>query len=535
MLNYFRRQSYMTPIGNRRRSRKLQQDSSSTSAPNGAAAAAGNPDYIDLVNLMDFDVQVARVADAQGDLQSLSYDVSDVVSEWMNDSFRSQLEALGYQQVEKTKGDANNNRDETSKEPEAATSAAINYAQFDAVILIQRNPPSSSSSSDGSNGQRLLQKQPQQKDNAAIVTRLQLRQGRLNQQRQLQAAPRLLQKQNVTGDDDAVPVEQTESPSSNATTSTGSSLLTVELKGAAFFSKNATQMAVPDDVIMYVQQGTMRNQSGLLMLLQQSAVVGLGKAVVDVSAYTVAGNDATGNGGSSDTSSTDDNGQLTMIIYIAVGVAVIAFLFLLLAVLWAWRYDRRHRETYLAGGGVGSGRRKGRRDPSTSAESNLSAEQAAKKTSAAATSNNSKNVIGLADPPISEIGGYGRRIPYNHPEANTTSADNIDVSTSLSQYYRSGSGNAAFASASSPATNNNTSTNTGSLPVRRNNSLNQFNDAASVSSMESYGYSLDGYASTAVGHGELPYAGSYGLDMDSMAKDLETDDDEEESMGPRDL
>lgn len=307
-----RRSTMMLPMPQR----QLQQDSA----------------IIDLLDLNDFNVQLARVDDEPVATSALI----DLVTEWMNDNYQAQLRQLGYTNI---------------------------YAAFDTVILLDRKQ-----------GERLL---------------------------------------------NSVQVGE---------------LYTAQYKGAALFTRNATQQSVPQDVVGFIQETTLTNKTGLLELLQLSPAAGLGSLVVDLNAAVA-----------EPTAGSSSGTSLEAIIIIAVVVAAVAFLFLLLAIFWAWRYDRRNREAYL----VKSERRV---DPTGS---NSTMEDTKKKPAA----------------PMSEIGGDSIMGGGIYPE----SVISEDISTSLSQYYRSGLGSS-------------------SAFVGRSSRMDHLNDAASVSSMESYGYSLDGYA-----------------------------------------
>ena len=95
-----------------------------------------------------------------------------------------------------------------------------------------------------------------------------------------------------------------------------------------------------------------------------------------------------------------------------------------------------------------------------------------------------------------------------------------DISTSLTAYYRSGMAGYQSRGARA-ATNPTTSTNTG---------LRDINDTASVSSMDSYGYSLDGYAPSL---GPAPQGYPVGP-FNGMIKDPDTDYSEDEANSYKD-
>jgi hypothetical protein len=365
-------------------------NSNNTSSP---PAPAGG--LIDLVDLLDFNVQLTHSDNAARD----NFALMDVVTAWMNDSFKQQLEKLQY-------------------------TTAKGYAAFDTVILLERKQRMLLESMSGNGGS--------------------------------------LRGQSAT-------------TSSSSTTSTTSTTLsrslqaqlttTALLKGAALFTKNATQQAVPMDVVQFLETVCLTNKTGLLSLLQNSSMTG----IVDDSAYVQATSNS-GAGGNGNAPAAAAIGSMQVIIIIAVVVAVVALAFLVLAGLWAWRYDRRNREAYLA--------------------NNVPEDKRTDPTGSNSTAK-SKEVPTL---PVQHI------VSANvYPE----SVISEDISTSLSQYYKG------------PY-----STSTSNVMMKRNNSNQHLNDAASVSSMESYGYSLDGYAASI-----MP-----GTVQHSVVRADEEDDDEEENL-----
>lgn len=365
---------------------------------------------MDMVDLQDFNVQLARVNDASSSSVQVS-ELMELITDWMNDSFEHQLSNLKY--------------------------ANGKYASFDTVMVMER------------------------KERRALI-------------RQATHLRRVAE----------------------TTTSTGK-LYTANVKGAALFSRNATQDSVPLDVVHFLQESALTNKSGLLELVQASGAAGLGASVVDLNAFTVATSSGSGSSGSG------GNASLEAIIIIAVAVAAVAFLFLLVAIFWAWRYDRRNRQAYLVNGiagnnGMGGGRhassKETRRSDPTNSQSTI--EEHIRRTSNNGGSGKGHRKGGNRknQAPVSEIGGdsvlegipgTGSGMPSGlYPE----SVISEDISTALSQYYRSG------LSYSHSAVGGGTGGG-GSHPFRSSSSrMDHLNDAASVSSMESYGYSLDGYA-----------------------------------------
>ncbi len=214
-------------------------------------------------------------------------------------------------------------------------------------------------------------------------------------------------------------------------------LYTARMGGHAAFSFSEEQsLPVPVADILEIQRRTLQNRTAMLTLqseLQQSDPDGLGASLVALQSY-LNPNDV---GRSSGQESTDD---LEMVIVIAVGVACAAFLFLILAVIWAWRYDRRNRQAYLNS-------KAGRTGSDTTFD-----DDGVRTTPNSSPRQDFPAVVDAAD---------------HYPDSVITD----DIATSLSLYYQSGMANAMNGQG------------------RRN-----MGDAASVSSMESYGFSLDGYS-----------------------------------------
>jgi hypothetical protein len=160
-------------------------------------------------------------------------------------------------------------------------------------------------------------------------------------------------------------------------------------------------------------------------------------------------------------SGSNSGGGFEIVIIIAIVVASVAFFFLIFAIFWAWRYEKSNRDAYLVNARKGG-----------------SADKIAK-----TGSDNSDDDADGGSPknssPVQEV-DVTHRYPGTVDGETITAAGypasmiSDDISSSLSQYYQSSMGG-------------------GGNPYLRSNA-NHMNDAASVSSMESYGYSLDGYA-----------------------------------------
>lgn len=209
-------------------------------------------------------------------------------------------------------------------------------------------------------------------------------------------------------------------------------------------------LLIPDEtVVAAIQTQAFIQEDGLLEALQAAdPSTGLGDAVTNVRASI----NSSGGGGGGGSSS---NGGLDVIIIVAIAIAGLAFVLLGFALYMAWRHSK---ETERKGHALGSP--EGTGDESDFGEASASGKRA----SAAA-----KAATQPALPTEVEASASGL-----YPE----SVISEDISTSLTAYYQSGMG-------SKRMQNGNGNTN--------NNILN---DAASVSSMESYGYSLDGYTNS---------------------------------------
>jgi hypothetical protein len=219
-------------------------------------------------------------------------------------------------------------------------------------------------------------------------------------------------------------------------------LYTAKFKGAAFFSKAEGQMEVPDVAIADCQQRTLIQNQKLLERLQASDSTGLGDAVVNAQAYV----------NSASTPESDSSGDsLELVIIVAIAIACVAFLFLIFAIFWAWRYDKRNRRAFLAEN------RKSTTDETFDADKSPESKEKPK------TKVSKKAPSVPAYPSV--IGGESQGDGGGYPE----SVISEDIQSSLSQYY------------------------TGGAAGNYNYTNGRLQDAASVSSMESYGYSLDGY------------------------------------------
>mmetsp|Transcript_4413 Transcript_4413/g.9574 ORF Transcript_4413/g.9574 Transcript_4413/m.9574 type:complete len:540 (+) Transcript_4413:329-1948(+) len=264
--------------------------------------------------------------------------------------------------------------------------------------------------------------------------------------------------------------------------------------------------------------------------------------IVDVRAYITPPGAATGNqdngqgggggsappdgssSGSTNNNASNANKNLEIIIIVAIVVACLAFALLIFAVIWAWRSDRQDRDDKpsVASGSESAGRKKKRRSFGSTGSSNKNNKSGRSvgnnkskkslRSDASPTTNTNTNtrneqnqqssrtagaVSGEAPSPYdlpnsgsnSDAGSYPKVIGQTKGDDSDASGaadypdDSViseDISSSLTAYYKSGMGYNGAGSANNKAAGRGSGAN--------------FNDAASMSSMDSYGYSLDGYA-----------------------------------------
>jgi hypothetical protein len=199
-------------------------------------------------------------------------------------------------------------------------------------------------------------------------------------------------------------------------------------------------LSVPDKtVVASIQTQAFIQDQGLLLTSLQGAddSTGLGSAVTNVRASI---NTSGGNNGD------PPPGGLDVIIIVAIAIAGLAFLLLGFALFMAWR----HAKQTAAKGQVLS-------SPEATGDESDFGENSG-------TGGRQSAAAKAATNPPSEVQASQSGL---YPE----SVISEDISTSLTAYYQSGMGNKRMGS-------------------------NMLNDAASVSSMESYGYSLDGYTNS---------------------------------------
>jgi hypothetical protein len=272
-------------------------------------------------------------------------------------------------------------------------------------------------------------------------------------------------------------------------------LFTAKFRGGAVFSRDETRnKPVPANDVLLIQQMTLLNDTSLVELLQSSSVTGLGSAVVDVNAFLAPQSSSSNPEAATTTNKPKVGSDLKIVIVAAVAVAIVAFLFLLGAIVWAYSYDRTNREAFLV------------------KENKL--EQLHQTTPPGSPDRTDTDTVNDNDSPEriravhvershhtypTVIGGEENDVGYPESVISDSmisgSVMSEDISTSLSQYYRSGMGKVSGADYGLQ----------GGL----------LSDAGSVSSMESYGYSLDG-GTSAVAAAPLPSEIPYHQDRDRI-------------------
>ncbi len=260
-------------------------------------------------------------------------------------------------------------------------------------------------------------------------------------------------------------------------------LFTIAFEGVSLWERRGSGTTPMNaEIVELIQRATFLEDNQLLPLLRAAEpFTGLGDVVVDVRAYVTSATEAPEEDEKSD--------NLEIIIIIAIVVACLAFALLMFAVVWAWRSDQSKQDTYSKGD-----RNAARMDVPTGSEE----------------SDNSPT--GMTPPAVEDPRSYNYdvRPPAEIGSSNNDYPDSViseDISTSLTAYYRSGM--AGYSNAG------------GNRETREPRELN---DAASMSSMDSYGYSLDGYAPSL---GPAPQGYPVGP-FNGMVKDPDTDYSEDE-------
>jgi hypothetical protein len=231
------------------------------------------------------------------------------------------------------------------------------------------------------------------------------------------------------------------------------------------------------ELVELIQRATFLEDKTLLELVRQAdAYTGLGDVVLDIRAEV--SDTSASNGSEIDPPSTDKS--LEIIITIAIVVACLAFCLLMFAVIWAWRTDRAKRESYK----VGRNRPGVVPDRTGSESDDIPSPPKQPKVSSSGDAKEKKvSSVRREAPPTVQPLPLPDEIPTqsNYPESLISdSVVSDDVDTTFTAYYQN----------QMPHQQHGQPKHLQQQPVK------DLNDAASMSSMDSYGYSLDGYASS---------------------------------------
>ncbi|CAJ1945122.1 unnamed protein product [Cylindrotheca closterium] len=260
--------------------------------------------------------------------------------------------------------------------------------------------------------------------------------------------------------------------------------------------ESAMTEPVNADFVELIQKATLLEDKRLLDLLRNAEPgMGLGTAVLDVRAELSATNGD--NSGGEDESATDKT--LEIIIMIAIIVACLAFCLLMFAVIWAWRSDRAKREAYKANRGERDNgnmeKTRGGQHAPTPPPKHQPLGMVPPSTAQTGTPSSAR------EPPPQEIPGAS-----NYPDSvisDSVITDSV-VSNGLDSSY-AGYSMPHQAPAGNPAA---------TAPSAKFEPR-ELSDAHSVSSMDSYGYSLDGYASSLGGPPKFPGGALGGMPTDA--------------------
>lgn len=314
-------------------------------------------------------------------------------------------------------------------------------------------------------------------------------------------------------------------------------LVQVSFEGVSLWERQGTGTPpMEPEIVELIQRATFLEDRSLKASMQNSInqlLFGLGVeredgaqaiTIVDVRAYisppSSLGDDdeeEPPSSGSTETSS-QTNKNLEIIIIVAIVVACLAFALLVFAVIWAWRSDRKDRDEKPSSSskkqkraskaksdksGTGRFSKKGKESNNKmgKTEKMTSATQPSRYQPAVEEPDSSIEPMSSYDLPNNQsYDSYPSKVIAGENGHGAPADDSIvseDISSSLTAYYKSGmaySGSKGGSTTGRPA--------------------KDFNDAASMSSMDSYGYSLDGYAPS-LG----PAQGGYPVGLMQAARD----------------
>mmetsp|Transcript_16302 Transcript_16302/g.33593 ORF Transcript_16302/g.33593 Transcript_16302/m.33593 type:complete len:453 (+) Transcript_16302:275-1633(+) len=282
-------------------------------------------------------------------------------------------------------------------------------------------------------------------------------------------------------------------------------LVQLSLEGVTLWERIGTGTPPMDpEIVELIQRATFLENRSLKTALQTSinnllfnlgidSVDGVQPiSIVDVRAYIVPPG-SFGSGGDDEEDDTEStpaantpvqstaNKNLEMIIVVAIVVACLAFALLVFAVVWAWKSDRRERGNDKPQKAKKEKKAKEPEAKTTEKPKRFSRKEKQATTYLQAPAEPSVEAASSYDLPHNDSeGSYPRVIGKSGNDSSAYPEDSVvseDISSSLTAYYKSGMGYGGSKAGTA-----------GSREPKH------FNDAASISSMDSYGYSLDGYA-----------------------------------------
>ena len=266
----------------------------------------------------------------------------------------------------------------------------------------------------------------------------------------------------------------------------GARLFTAHFSGVSLWERTGLNTPpINPELVELLQRATFLEDNKLLTTLQAADdFTGLGSRVVDVRAFITPPSLTTpgsGTGGSAASTSADN---LEIIIIIAIVVACMAFGLLMFAVAWAWRTDRQKRDEYKSRASKSGGSRGGAGGSRGSGNYNRRGE-------GTGSESDSRNVHRQYNHSYynREVSSPPSEIAPDDSGAYPDSVISEDISTSLTAYYKQGMSGYGYPGSSRRSGSSPSHGNPMTAPRHRD-----FNDGASMSSMDSYGYSLDGYA-----------------------------------------
>lgn len=249
-------------------------------------------------------------------------------------------------------------------------------------------------------------------------------------------------------------------------------------------------------IVELIQRETLVQDNILLEMIREAdSSTGLGTAVLDLRADIATGS----NGGGSTNGDDGSDETLQIIIMIAIIVACLAFCLLVFAVVWAWRTDISKREAY-----------KTARNQPNEVENVAPKKTVTKSPEKPKSPPRPKSAPAPAPKPVVKP-PPPQEIPSQSNYPDSVISDSVAPDSVISNDVDN-----SYAGYSVPHQQQASVTPSAKFEPR------ELNDNASMSSMDSYGYSLDGYASS-LGPAQTKFPGG-ALNMPSSGSALGADE-----------